>query len=129
MSYELIWEERGVLRHFHGCLQASDLINSVHEAHNDWRFDTCLYSLNDFLDVTRVDLPAAEVEVAAAQGIGASLSNRRMILAVVARDPTIVNHARLFQGAPFDVYPLRIFDTREAARAWVEQHVREQTRD
>lgn len=128
MSHELIWEARGFVRHFHGTLQTSDLIDSVHEAHNDWRFDTCCYSFNDFLDVDAVALPAEEIETAAAQAIGASHSNPNMVMAVVTRDPRIVDSARLFQKPPFDVYPLRVFESRQTARAWIEQHLLEKAR-
>jgi hypothetical protein len=119
MSVEIVWEPEGVWRKFHGTLTSEDLLRSVTLVHGDWRFDRLRYSLNDFLAVERLDLDRSAIEEAAAQAIGAMHSNHRLIMAMVATNPEVIEAVRLFMSSPLSSFPAAFFTTAEEARLWL----------
>jgi hypothetical protein len=123
MPWEVLWEPRGVLRRFVGRVDGEQLLRSVAEVHGDWRFDTPHYSINDFLAVESLELDQQALEQAAAETIGASQSNGRLVVLIVARDPHVVDIARRFTSPPLANYPAHFFDSIEEARAWVADHL------
>ena len=123
MPCEITWEPRGVRRHFHGHMSASDLLRSIEVVHGDMRFDSLYYSLNDFLDVTGSDIEPNTLIHGAAQAIGATLSNKHLVMLMVVVDPTIREKVRRFTGPPLSSFHAECFETREAARDWIATHV------
>lgn len=123
MPCEIIWEPKGVRRHFHGLMSASDLLRSVEVVHGDVRFDSLYYSLNDFLDVTGSDIEPNTLIHAAAQAIGATLSNNRLVMLMVVDEPAIREKVRRFTGPPLSSFHAEFFETREAARDWIARHL------
>ena len=123
MPCEITWEPRGVRRHFHGHMSASDLLRSIEVVHGDMRFDSLHYSLNDFLDVTGSDIEPNTLIHGAAQAIGATLSNKRLVMLMVVVDPAIREKVRRFTGPPLSSFHAEFFETREAARDWIATHV------
>ncbi len=122
MPWEVVWEPRGVLRRFMGHVDGEQLLRSVAEVHGDWRFDTLHYSINDFLAVESLDLDQQALEQAAAETIGASQTNGRLEVLIVARDPRVVEVARRFVSPQLSNYPAHFFESIEEARSWVATH-------
>ena len=52
MSYELIWEPKGVVKRFFGDLTSPELIEAGVKVEADARFDGIQYVINDFLACT-----------------------------------------------------------------------------
>ena len=100
MPCEITWEPRGVWRRFNGCMSAEDLLRSIEVVHGDPRFDDLRYSLNDFLDVTVSEIDPDTLLSSAAQAIGATLSNNRLVMLMVVADPAIRETVRRFTGPP-----------------------------
>ena len=121
MAFEITWEPRGVVRTFSGTLTAAEFIRSIEAVHNDWRFDNLYYSINDFLAVTDIDVSELTAETAAARAIGASMSNPRLLMAVISRDARILSLAGTFLKPRYRSYPLQVFDDMTRARAWIEK--------
>lgn len=119
MACEIIWEPQGVWRRFHGTVGAGDIIQSVEQVHNDWRFDSLRYSINDFLAIELVDVNSFTVEMAAIQALGARMSNPHLVLAMVATDPRVIELASVFADPMYRSFPVQFFATVEEARAWL----------
>ena len=122
MPCEIIWEPRGVWRRFNGRMSAEDLLRSIEVVHGDPRFDDLRYSLNDFLDVTVSEIDPDTLVRSAAQAIGATLSNNRLVMLMVVADPVIRESVRRFTGPPLSSFRAEFFDTRDAAREWIARH-------
>ena len=81
-------------------------------------FDSLRYGVNDFLHVTAIDIKPSHIDLYAATSIGASLSNPRIRIAIVATDQRIIAMVKAYaQLAPF---PTEFFETPDAARQWVQ---------
>lgn len=119
MPFELEWEPKGVVRKYTGHLTVPEFLRSVEEVHSDWRFDSLLYSLNDFSGVEKVDVDREAVETAAAHSIGATRSNRKLVLAIVATNPDVLALAKLFSSPPLSSFPAEFFGSVSDARAWL----------
>ncbi len=52
MSYELIWEQQGVLKRFYGRSSVLEVFHANVEGERDERFDSLRYAINDLLDCT-----------------------------------------------------------------------------
>jgi hypothetical protein len=62
MSYELIWEPRGVTKLFFGHVTSDDLVQSVKSIHGDPRFDNLRFVINDFLGCKEISVTAEAVD-------------------------------------------------------------------
>ena len=56
MSYETIWEEKGIYWKYKGILTGDDLLQSNVAIYGDARFDKLRYQLIDMLDVETFDV-------------------------------------------------------------------------
>ncbi len=120
MSFEIIWEPKGVTKRFFGCLSGDDLKQSGMRLHGDERFDLILYVINDFLGVTEVSVTDADIEEINAIDNAASYSNRNLKLTVVATNERIVDLAMQYSTSPDNVHLFAIFSAVEDARLWLE---------
>lgn len=119
MSYELIWERKGVVRRFYGDVTIGNLIKASDEVQGDLRFDELRYVISDFTDCTKFVFDGSEVEELAATDGAAAYNNRQIKSAVVVTLPEAVAAARYYEKSPLNAYPTRIFSTLEDARAWL----------
>lgn len=119
MPAEVIWEERGVRRHYSGVVTATEFLQSIFTVQSDPRFDSLAYSILDALDVTGTDVSDFDIKAVAAHSIGAQNSNSTVKVALVVTDPTILAMAQIFLSPPYSSYPAEILSTREEARAWI----------
>lgn len=119
MVIEHIWERFGVVRRFVGRISGPDMANSAIAIQSHPRFDEIRYVLNDFSDCTGVDIDPDLVEEMAARAAIAARTLRSFRVAVVTTLPEVVAIAETFRRLAFADYPIREFDTMEAARAWL----------
>ena len=123
MALEITWEPYGVYRRFYGAMTRDDLARSVSEVHTSAKFDKLYYSINDLSGVTDILIDADVVEDAAVQAMGASLSNKRLIMAFVANNEKALALARTFSNPTYQSFPAQYFATLNEARAFVSEHV------
>lgn len=123
MGFELQWERYGVVKRYFGDVTADELVQPVLLTHADARFDELRYVINDCLDVAsvRVDGDATKdvVEEIAIHDKGASATNPRIRVAIVATEPSLVALAKAYIASPLNTFPTRIFATMRDARAWL----------
>lgn len=122
MTLQLIWEEVGVVRKFSETLTAHDINMSLEEVHGDSRFSSLKYSINDFLEVTRIDVSKAALAGAAFRTIGDSRSNNHILVAIVATNPELTALADFYSSPAYMPYPAKLFSTVSDARNWIAVH-------
>ena len=118
MAFDIAWEPRGVWRRYHGTLTPGNLSASVDVVQSDERYDTLRYSINDFLAVENVEEVAFILDQVLAKAIGGAFSNPQLVMDIVAREDSVLSHARMFLMPDFP-YPVKLFDNLDAARAWL----------
>jgi hypothetical protein len=119
LSYEIIWEARGVVKRFLGHVTSHDMLQSVVETEMNVRFDDLRYVINDFLGITGISSLPQDVEEISVIDKGASMSNSRIHIAVVATSPEVIALASDYANSPLNVYPTRIFSSLGEARSWL----------
>lgn len=119
MSYELIWESRGVIKRYFGVLTSTDLVEPVERTEADPRFDDLRYVINDFLAVERLELAPFDVEYVAAVDHAAAKSNHDIWIAVVTTASDVIAVVERYADLSQNAYPTKIFDTMAQARAWL----------
>lgn len=121
MSYEIHWEERGVVKRFFGHLDSHDMLQSIIDTEGNARFDNLRYVINDFLGVTSMNLADLDLEEISAIDYAAAGINPNIKIAVVSIDPEIIALANQYAESPINAYPTRIFTALHAAMAWIEE--------
>lgn len=119
MGYELSWESKGLVKRFFGDVTDRQFIDAVIDSESDARFDSLHYVINDFLDVQSFVFTPDDVDYVAAIDKAAAVSNPHIRIAVVTRNPEIIDLSRQYAESPMNVYPTRIFATLAEARAWL----------
>ena len=119
MPLEIAWEADGVVRRFYGTVSVSDLARSIEEVHADARFAMLRYSINDFTDVTAIDIARSAIASAALRTIGDSKSNSNIRLAIITSSAEVIELVQLYASPAYLPYPARIFSTTEEAHRWI----------
>lgn len=120
MSYENIWEKRGVYRKYSSGINGEELIHAMEDVHGHALFDSIFYVINDFLHVTEFDIKTADVITLAAIDKAAALTNPHIKIAIVATLPIIQTLAKLYGDLiSQSPYTSEIFTNIDEARVWV----------
>lgn len=120
MSYKNIWEKDGVYRKYTKCITGIDIINAMGEVHGHELFDSISYVINDFLDVTEMELTPVEIKTLAAIDKAAALSNPNIKIALVATKPTIQSMAEMYGDFMSESpYISEVFTELNEARKWI----------
>lgn len=121
MSYQIVWEPRGVVKRFVGYLTDHDMLQSVLDTESDSRFDDLRYVINDFSDITGSCVDTTIVEDISIADKGASRSNPSIHIAVITRAPEVRHLAECYANSPLNAYETRIFATEAEARSWLNE--------
>lgn len=120
MSYENIWEEKGVYRKYSHCVTSKELFQAMEDVHSHALFDSVRYVINDLLHVTDHDVTSEDIITLAAIDKAAALTNPNIKIAIVATMPTIKILASLYgdliSSSP---YTSEVFTNLDDARNWV----------
>lgn len=119
MAVDIIWESRGVRRHYHGVVTAGEFLQSIITVQSDPRFDTLAYSILDTLDITSTDVSDFEVKAVVAHSMGALNSNSTVKVALVVADPEIKALTTIFLSPPYTSYPADVLSSREELAEWM----------
>lgn len=118
MTHEIIWEDKGVYKHFSGYVSFDEYARTQEQILADPRVDHIRYIINDLLDVGGYSVAPDQIEYSAAINRGTSYSNPRIRVAYVTTRPAV----RLIVKAASAISSLTLkdFSTLEAARAWAQ---------
>ena len=120
MPYKITWETGGVLWSFHGTLTGEDALQANLDIYGDPRFDDLFYQIVDISGVERFAASSEDLEAAAAMDDAATISNPRLVVAVVAATSEAVQVAEAYAAAmTTSCWKIRVFCSMEEARQWV----------
>ncbi len=121
MSYESIWEDRGLVTRFRDEVTEDVLNHSALEAFADPRFENIEYWISDLSDIS--GFPASSQSVRRTADLDKMASKRNPDLKVaIIPGPMVVrgmaNMYRTFNEIMGTSWKIEIFDTEDAARKW-----------
>ncbi len=101
-------------------MTGDDLLQSNVSIYGGSRFDKLRYQLIDMLDIESFDFDSEATAEITAMDVGASQTNPRLIVAVVATHVQAKRLVELYEtttgGAPWET---ELFESVEEARAWI----------
>lgn len=121
MSYQIVWEERGVYWKFKGIMTGEELLKCNHSFYGDSRFDMARYQIIDMLEVESFDIKDDAMEEIAVMDMAASRTNPLIVVAVVATKLEAKHLVEIYasttgNGAPWES---KIFESVSDARIWI----------
>jgi len=122
MSYQTIWETKGVLWQYTGIVTTHDVVNSNNEFYGDPRSEDIFYQLVDGSQIEKLELDESALELLAATDYAAALTIRQLKIAFVATRPeiiaffqTYIDHANEFNSN----WQYKTFNNIDSARRWI----------
>ncbi len=119
MPYQITWEPHGVCVRYTGPSSGEEVARFATEAQADSRFDDIRYALHDFTACTGAVFSQPTIEMLAATDAAASVTNRRVRVAVVTDRDDVKAMVDAYLKVGLHPYPLRIFAGVEEARRWL----------
>ncbi len=120
MPYHIQWEDNGIVWTFFGVVTGEETTQANLEIYGDPRFGDLLYQIVDITNVEQFDLTSDDLDESAALDEASSLSNLRIVVAVVAAADEAVEIALLYQAAMNQAsWTVEIFPTMEDAKEWI----------
>lgn len=120
MSYKITWKTKGVIWTFHGTITGQDAIKANQAIYGDPRFDNLRYGIVDLSLAEQFELAGEDVEIVAALDEAATLSNPRLVVAIVATNLESLKFSELYKSAMSKTsWKVEIFPSREDAKDWV----------
>ena len=123
MPFEIMLEQSGAYRRFYGFVTASEFEQSIKNLHNELRFDTLKYSIDDFLGVQGHEITKTDITMLIALGIGASFSNPDIRIATVTNDEGIMGFMQSYASFQLKPSHFEIFPSIAHARIWIKGEV------
>jgi hypothetical protein len=119
MPYTLRWEPHGVYKEFCGLVTGTELLSSVKEVANDFRFYDIQYEVSDYLQAERTDFSQESLNEVRAVRIGSFMSNPRIKVALVTLDPEIQQRMETTIAARLTLHQTRLFSQLDEANVWL----------
>jgi hypothetical protein len=118
MSFNILWEERGVVKHFNMQVTVEEVQVATLRVEASERFDSCRYVINDFSACTSIIVNHDVVKEIAIVDGAAMRTNPYIRVAVVTTMPEIIEMAEAYANSSYHSYPTRIFSALQEARHW-----------
>lgn len=124
MPYTINWEKNGVVRTFHGVVDAEEVLEADRLFYSDPRSDEVRYQISDFTQGEPGVIDDKHITTIAAFDIGATYSIPRLKLAFVTQDPYVKALCQQYieiVKKSNDRWDFMIFEDMKDARKWVEE--------
>lgn len=119
MPYTVRWEPLGVYKEFSGVVTGAELLASVKEVANDFRFYDIQYEVSDYLDAERTEFTQEALNEVRAVRIGSFMSNPRIKVALVTLDPEIQQRMETTIASRLTLHQTRLFSALDEANQWL----------
>jgi len=119
MPYTLRWEPHGVYKEFCGVVTGAELLTSVKEVSNDFRFYDMQYEVSDYLEAERTDFSQESLNEVRAVRIGSFMGNPRIKVAMVTLDPEIQQRMESTIASRLTLHQTRVFSSLDEANVWL----------
>ncbi len=121
MAFEMHWEEYGLRIRYSGRLTYTDLRDATEEMVRNDRFSDALYAIGDYASVEEVVLETIEIEQVAALHWASTLSNPRMIVALVISNPQMAAAFKAYMQVGMVKSLIEVFPTLKQAQNWLRE--------
>lgn len=123
MTYQNIWEGKGLYRHYEGNISGAEVLESNLSIQGDARFDGLRYIVNDFRNIEDFEVSEADISKIAAIDIVASKSNSNIRIAIVATNEALLKWINLYcdkmKGSPYG--EINVYNNIDDAYEWASQ--------
>jgi len=120
VPYKITWKARGVIWTFSGSLTGKDAIQANLDIYGDPRFDDLRYQIVDISEVEQFNIASEDLDAAASLDDAATISNNRLIVAIVAANMEAVKVAKLYEAAMETcAWKVKIFGSLQDAQEWI----------
>lgn len=119
MPYSLIWEPKGVYKHFTGVVTGAELLQSVKEIAADERFYSIQYEVSDYLPAERTEFSQDALNEVRAVRIGSFMNNPRIKVAIITRDPEIQQRMASTIAGRLTMHQTQVFAAVADANGWL----------
>ncbi len=120
MPYNNFWEKNGVYRKYNNYITGTEILQAIEDVHNDIRFDSISYVINDLLNVSKYDISDKDIKTIAVIDSAAALSNENIKVAIVATQTDFEEMYPLYNElASKSSFAHEIFTSLAEARNWV----------
>lgn len=120
MPYQTEWRDRGVYWTFTGVVTGEEILQSNFDIYGDERFDNLKYQIANLLEAEKIEVSERHMKKVAHLDAAAARTNKSVRVAVVARKADAIILQRLYEKhATDESWPTKLFDSVEAAEAWV----------
>ena len=122
LSYELIWEDRGVLFRFRDVVTGDELVQSNLDVYANPKFESIEYEVAIFSDSVKFEASSETVRRVAEMDAAASKRNPKVVVAIVASQTVIrglANLYRLQSEVAGGTWETEFFETEPDARRWL----------
>lgn len=120
MAHTVTWENNGIYRKFTQQITGEEILRSNFDLHNDPRFLSAEYVLNDFSEITDHDIIDAHTRVyASTDDIISDNKGPLKIAMIVTSDDQVALVNSYKQAMLNDKFHCEMFETLEQARFWV----------
>ena len=124
MSFETIWEDKGILWEFHAELTDADLLESNLNLYESPRFMEINYELCDFTRVERISVSNEVIRKVAEMDEKASIRDPSIKAAIVTDSPLLHGLARMYELTGFENHwEIQIFKDVISARKWIAERL------
>jgi hypothetical protein len=125
MPYSLIWEPHGVYKKFTGVVSGAELVRSVNEVANHFKFADARYEVSDYLEADATEFSQDALNEVRAVRIGSFSRNPKVRVAIVTLDPDIQQRIFSTIAARLTLHQTKIFSDVADANAWLRREISE----
>lgn len=122
MSVMVTWEAKGVWWKFFGALQTSEIYENTLKIASSPASDSLRYVLVDYSNVDVLHVDYNDMDMIAAQSIGAAVSNAQYVVIVVTASPELVEMTNYYKELVKPL-PVLIFENISDARKWIGENI------
>ena len=123
MTYKTSWDSGHFFAEFSGDVPASEIAAVNEEFTGDSRFDSVRCAIWDMSRISRLTMPLADIEYAAAVDIGAAVVRPTLRGAIIVREGHVKDLVENYLAITREIdhtWDTRIFDTLNEAEKWLD---------
>ncbi len=118
MPYKTTRELHGLLTEWWGHSTNAEMVQMQEQVHSHPDFNSVCYSIHDFSNCESFAPDDNDVEFSAAIDKAASITSKRLKIAIVAPNAGVSEMVNQYINVGFSPYPVRMFSTLKEAREW-----------
>lgn len=120
MPYTIVWNPGAIIWTFYGIISGKDAIQANLDIYGDPRFDNLRYGIVDLSNVEQFNIANEDLEVAAALDDAATITNPRLVIAVIATTEEALRVAALYESAMgTSKWKVKVFSAMNDAQQWL----------